>query len=109
MHGRLRLRRGQPDAFRLPDASAACRLAPAPIKGARLVCAGLGTRAGVALAARGAPRAAAGHIWWDAGTPVLSRWSRDGIRCTRQYGAIACRNAAGAAISVGGARIDVSS
>jgi hypothetical protein len=93
-----------PDAFRLDDAAAACRL-----DGSRLVCAGLGVRSGVALRGRGAPAAAPGRVWWDASTPVLHHWSDDGISCSEQRGAIECRNADGATIVVGGDRIEVGS
>ena len=95
---------GHPDAFRLDDASAACRL-----EGSRLVCAGLGVRTGVALSGRGAPHAASGRVWWDASTPVLQRWRHDGISCGEQRGAIECRNADGATIVVRDDRIDVGS
>src|SRR5215213_8653994 len=95
---------GHPDAFRLADASAACR-----VDGSRLVCASLGLRSGVALAGRGAPHAGSGRIWWDASMPVLHEWTRDGIRCSEQLNAIECRNADGATITVDGVRIDVSS
>ena len=95
---------GHPGSFRLDDASAACR-----VESNRLVCASLGLRSGVALAGRGAPHAASGRVWWDASTPVLHEWTRDSIRCSERLGAIECRNADGATVTVDGARIDVSS
>jgi hypothetical protein len=87
---------GEPAAFRLPDASAACRA-----DGARLVCRSLAVRRGLALGARGLPRTVAAPIWWDASTPVLRRWSRDGVSCRTSGAAIVCRNESGAAISLG--------
>jgi hypothetical protein len=40
-------------------------------------------------------------VWWDASTPVLHRFSGDGIVCRTSVGAIVCRNATGATISLG--------
>jgi hypothetical protein len=93
---------GQATAFRLPDASAACRL-----DGPRLVCANLGVRSGLALPARGTPRAVPARVWWDASTPVLHRWSRDAVTCRVVGAAIVCHNGSGAAITVSGAHIAV--
>jgi hypothetical protein len=87
---------GEPHAFRLPDASAACR-----VEGGQLVCRSLAVRRGIALAARGAPRTVPAPVWWDASTPVLHRFSGDGIVCRTSVGAIVCRNATGATISLG--------
>ena len=91
-----------PTAFRLPDASAACRL-----QGERLVCANLRVASGLVLAPRGTPRAVDARVWWDASTPVLHRWTHEGLTCTAEGGAILCRNATGAAISIGGAQLAV--
>jgi len=92
---------GDPSAgFRLPDASAACRL-----QGGGLVCRSLAVRAGLALGSRGAPRTVAAPIWWDASTPVLDRWSRGGISCRLSGAAILCRNGSGTSISVGARQI----
>ena len=91
-----------PTAFRLPDASAACRL-----QGERLVCANLRVRSGLALAPRGTPRAVDARVWWDASTPVLQRWTHEGLSCDASRGAIFCRNATGAAISVGRSQLAV--
>jgi hypothetical protein len=88
--------------FRLPDASAACR-----VESGTLVCRSLGVRAGLSLPAHGTPRAVGGHIWWDASTPVLRRWSRGGVDCSATGGAILCTNAAGATIRVGPRQIAV--
>lgn len=88
--------------FRLPDASAACR-----VESGTLVCRSLAVRAGLSLPARGAPRAVDGHIWWDASTPVLRRWSRGGVDCRATGGAIVCTNAGGATIRVGPRQIAV--
>ena len=60
-----------PTAFRLPDASAACRL-----QGERLVCANLRVASGLVLAPRGTPRAVDARVWWDASTLVASsQWA----------------------------------
>lgn len=88
--------------FRLPDASAACR-----VEGGALVCRSLGVRAGLSLPQRGTPRAVDERIWWDASTPVLRRWSRGGITCRATGGALVCGNASGATIRVGPAQIAV--
>jgi hypothetical protein len=93
---------GQPSAFRLADASAACRL-----DGARLVCANLSVRSGLVLGVRGTPHPVAAHIWWDASTPVLKSWSRGGLTCHAETGTISCRNRSGASISLDGAHIAV--
>ncbi|MGZ4389402.1 MAG: hypothetical protein ACXVZL_08490 [Gaiellaceae bacterium] len=88
--------------FRLPDASAACR-----VERGTLVCRSLAVRAGLSLPAHATPRAVGGHIWWDASTPVLRRWSRDGVNCRATGGAIVCTNAVGATIRVGPRQIAV--
>ena len=95
---------GRPDAFRLADASAACR-----VDGSRVVCTGLGVHSGVALGGRGTPHAAPGRVWWDASTPVLHRFARGSVECSETGGSIECRNADGATITVAGDRIDVAS
>lgn len=87
---------GEPSAFRLADASAACRL-----ERAQLVCRSLAVRPGLALAAHGGPRTVRAPIWWDASTPVLRRWSGDGISCRTSGDAIVCRNATGTTIALG--------
>jgi hypothetical protein len=94
--------RAQATAFRLPDASAACR-----VEGPRLVCTNLAVRSGLSLPAHGAPTAVPARVWWDAATPVLRRWSRDGLTCHADTGTILCRNASGASISIDGAHIAV--
>jgi hypothetical protein len=93
---------GGADGFRLPDASAACR-----VEGATLVCRSLGVRSGLALAGTGTPRAVDAPVWWDAGTPVLRHWSQNGIDCRAAGGSILCRNEQGASISLGPAQIAV--
>jgi len=92
--------RDHSSGFRLADASAACRL-----QAQRLVCANLRARAGVALRARGAPRAVAARVWWDASTPVLERWSHGGLSCHTAAAVIFCRNSAGASIAVDALRV----
>jgi hypothetical protein len=92
----------QTTSFRLPDASAACRLA-----GERLVCANLQVRAGLALPGRGTPRAVPAQVWWDASTPVLKEWTHDALSCRAAGAAILCVNASGSSISVDGADIAV--
>jgi hypothetical protein len=91
-----------PTAFRLADASAACRL-----QGERLLCANLRVRSGLALAPRGTPRAVDARVWWDASTPVLHRWTHEGLTCDANSGAILCRNATGATISIGRSQLAV--
>jgi hypothetical protein len=94
---------GSVAAFRLPDASAACRAT-----GSTLVCRSLSVRSGIALGAATGPRAARESIWWDASTPVLYSWHGHGIRCSVRAGVIVCANAAGAGISAGPAGIAAS-
>ena len=89
-------------AFRLPDASAACRLS-----GEKLECANLRVRSGLVLPGRGIPKAVDARVWWDASTPVLKHWSRGGLTCSTAAGSIVCRNTSGAAISLDGAHIAV--
>jgi hypothetical protein len=89
-------------AFRLADASAACRY-----EAERLVCANLVVRSGLALRERGTPRAVDAIVWWDASTPVVGRWSHDGLCCRITRSAILCRNRTGAAISVSARQIAV--
>jgi hypothetical protein len=89
-------------SFRLPDASAACRLA-----GETLQCANLKVRSGLVLPGRGAPKAVDARVWWDASTPVLKHWRHGGLDCSTAAGSIVCRNASGAAISLDGAHIAV--
>lgn len=91
-----------PTGFRLADASAACRL-----QGEQLVCANLRVRSGLVLPGRGTPHAVGARVWWDASTPVLRRWKHGALNCDADGGAILCRNASGASISVGPARIAV--
>jgi hypothetical protein len=91
-----------PGGFRLADASAACR-----VQGARLVCANLTARSGLALPGRGGPRAVDARVWWDASTPVLRSWRHGALSCRADAGAIVCHNGTGAAISVGGAQLSV--
>ncbi len=93
---------GHGRGFRLPDASAACRA-----EGGVLVCRSLGVRSGLALPARGAPRAVEAPVWWDASTPVLHTFSRDGVACRDAGARIVCRNASGATISLGAQQIAV--
>jgi hypothetical protein len=73
-------------AFRTPDAGAACRLA-----GTTLVCSSLGSEGSVALRPHGRARIVTRLPWWDAGTPVLRRWSRHGVSCSLSGRAIICR------------------
>jgi len=73
--------------FRTPDAGAACR-----VEAARLVCASLGSSDAVALRAKGSPSLVNRLPWWDASTPVLTRWHRGRITCTLRGTAIRCRN-----------------
>jgi hypothetical protein len=92
-----------PAGFRLPDASAACRP-----HGTALVCRSLVVHRGVAISGRGSPRGAAESIWWDASTPVLHRWSHDGVTCAERGGRIACANAVGKSVTLGPTGIDAS-
>jgi hypothetical protein len=92
----------QVTAFRLPDAGAACRLTSD-----RLVCTNLQVRAGLALPARGTPRAVPAHVWWDASTPVLTPWTNGALTCRAATGSILCRNASGASISIDAGHIAV--
>jgi hypothetical protein len=89
-------------SFRLPDASAACR-----VDGAALECTNLRVRSGLVLPGRGTPKAVAAHVWWDASTPVLGHWRRGTLACRVADGSILCRNASGASIAVDGAHIAV--
>jgi hypothetical protein len=93
---------GPVTAFRLPDASAACRL-----DGVRLTCANLTVRSGLSLPAQGTPAAVPARVWWDASTPVLRHWSRNGLTCRADGETILCRNASGASISLDGSHIAV--
>jgi hypothetical protein len=93
---------GAPEAFRLADASAACRT-----DGGALVCRSLGVGKGLELPAAGIPRAIDAPVWWDASTPVLHAFDRDGVACRVSGGAIVCHNAAGATIAVGPRQISV--
>jgi hypothetical protein len=90
-----------PSGFRLPDASAACRMHHSGREDATLVCRSLSVRTGVEISGRGSPRSATEPIWWDASTPVLERWHSKGVSCAVQGGQIACVNAAGNSISAG--------
>jgi len=74
-------------AFRTPDAGAACRLA-----GTALVCSSLGSGGSVALRPHARARIVKRLPWWDARTPVLRRWSREGISCRLSGRAILCRS-----------------
>jgi hypothetical protein len=88
--------------FRLPDASAACRL-----HGDTLVCRSLRVRAGVAISKLGPPRRAMEPIWWDASTRVLSTWRHNGVRCTVHGGQIVCVNGSLNSVSAGPTGISV--
>jgi hypothetical protein len=80
--------------FRTPDAGAACRL-----EKAALVCSSLASPGSVALRAHGKPVVVRELPWWDASTPVLTRFQRAGITCRLAGAAILCRRA-GAAVRV---------
>jgi hypothetical protein len=82
--------------FRTPDAGAACRF-----EGTALHCTSLGSAGSVALPSRGAPSVVRELPWWDASTPVLHTFHRDGITCRLAGAAILCRGA-GAAVRVTG-------
>ena len=94
--------RGPARGFRLPDASAACR-----VEAGTLVCRSLAVPRGLALPGRGTPRAVRAPIWWDASTPVLHRFVYEGVSCRIVGQALVCRNASGAAIEVGPRQISV--
>jgi hypothetical protein len=85
-----------PDGFRTPDAGAACRVA-----GPALVCSSLGSTGSVALRRDGRLRVVRTLPWWDASTPKVERWKRDGISCQVLGSAILCR-AGSAAVRVTG-------
>src|SRR3954471_16819466 len=74
-------------AFRLPDASAACRL-----HGETLVCRSLNARTALALGRSGAPRRAGGPIWGEARTKVLRTWGLGDLTCGARAGQIVCVN-----------------
>jgi hypothetical protein len=76
-------------SFRTPDAGAACRLS-----GTTLVCSSLGSEGSVALRPHARARIVKRLPWWDARTPVLRRWSRDGISCRLSGRAILCHGGA---------------
>jgi hypothetical protein len=82
-------RAGSPgaDAFRTPDAAAACRLA-----GSALVCSSLGSRGSVALGESSRLRVVHVLPWWDAATQVLRRWQHDSTTCRLAGGAILCHD-----------------
>lgn len=78
---------GDGTTFRTPDAAAACRL-----ERTTLVCSSLGSRGSIALRARSGAAVVARLPWWDASTPVLRTWRRDGIACRLAARAILCRS-----------------
>jgi hypothetical protein len=80
--------------FRTPDAGAACRP-----EGAALICSSLASPGSVRLRSHGAPAVVHELPWWDARTPVLHAFSRNGISCRLAGAAILCRSA-GAAVRV---------
>ncbi|SRR6266508_3041692 len=75
------------DGFRTPDAGAACRLEPGA-----LVCGSLGSSRAIAVRGRGSPSLVRRLPWWDASTPVLTRWRHGTISCTLRRATILCRN-----------------
>jgi hypothetical protein len=78
---------GDVTRFRTPDAGAACKLeAPA------LVCQSLGSEGSLALRGTGPPRVVRRLPWWDASTPVLTRWRHGGVVCALKRKSIVCRN-----------------
>jgi len=83
-------------AFRLPDASAACRL-----HGETLVCRSLNARTALALGRSGAPRRAVEPIWWDASTKVLQTWRHGDLTCSARAGQIVCVNRTGNSVAAG--------
>jgi len=83
-------------AFRLADASAACRL-----HGETLVCRSLNVRTALALGRSGSPRRATEPIWWDASTEMLEKWRHGDLRCTARAGQILCVNRTGNSIAAG--------
>jgi hypothetical protein len=76
-----------PRAFRTADAGAACRLA-----GPALVCSSLGSDGSVSLREDGRLRVVRTLPWWDASTPVVRRWTHDGISCRVLGNVILCRS-----------------
>jgi len=83
---------GDVTRFRTPDAGAACRL-----EARTLVCSSLGSSGSVALRGGRTPSMMQRLPWWDASTPVLSRWRHGGVSCALREQAILCRNGAVAA------------
>jgi hypothetical protein len=75
------------NAFRTPDAGAACKVA-----GPSLVCSSLGSPGSVELHGRGSARIVDRLPWWDASTRVLHTWRRGAISCRLAGSAILCRN-----------------
>lgn len=82
-------------SFRTPDAGAACKL-----EKAALVCSSIASPGSVALRAHGQPAVVRELPWWDASTPVLTRFHRAGITCRLAGAAILCRGSGGAAVRV---------
>jgi hypothetical protein len=72
--------------FRTPDAGAACKL-----ERSALVCSSLGSPGSVALAGRGTS-VVSRLPWWDASTPVLTRFRHGSTSCRLSGNAILCRN-----------------
>jgi hypothetical protein len=87
---------GTATSFRTPDAGAACRL-----EAETLVCSSLGSPGSVALRPRAGAEVVARLPWWDASTPVVRRWSHDGIACRLAANALLC-NAGSHAVRVTG-------
>jgi hypothetical protein len=83
-------------SFRTPDAGAACRL-----EATTLVCSSLGSPGSVALGSRTGAEVVRRLPWWDAATPVVRHWSRDGIACRLAGDALLC-TAGGSAVRVSG-------
>jgi hypothetical protein len=81
---------GDGTAFRTPDAGAACRL-----EGASLVCSSLGSDGSLALPAHAKPPRVVSRLpWWDAATPMVTRFRHGSIDCRLRAAAIVCRNGA---------------
>lgn len=87
---------GSVTSFRTPDAGAACRL-----EAETLVCSSLGSPGSVALRSRAGAEVVRRLPWWDASTPVVRHWSRDGIACRLAGNALLC-TAGGNAVRVSG-------
>jgi hypothetical protein len=72
--------------FRTPDAGAACR-----VERSTVVCSSLGSPGSVSLAAR-STSVVSRLPWWDASTPVLTRFRQGSTSCRLSGAAIVCRN-----------------